>query len=324
MPVGFYPYFSHISLRFPAAVAVGLDLGVWVATIPVLDCNPTSSYCSSTWRASVGQNTSGLCAADTVRDVVTSQSLNRQSLDYVRYGMVALSCSPPSNKVQVWVLPPLPYWVYLTPLILAVFRWWCGCLIHYWRRLIVVSLLTSVTLMGRPHCGDDEYCVCPLLLCHSGLAIYNPSQRLRFVIGFWWPLLDVDLLSMSSPSPYASQALGHSVVLPSSATNGREGARTGAKMPHILNITEGASSKSPSPLTAVTFSEALILGVGCQDQPSAKASESLGRESASLPTQPASMSSLCLLGKPWGDPIPLSIVMSKTCKDWGFIKGQLD
>ena len=36
------------------------------------------------------------------------------------------------------------------------------------------------------------------------------------------------------------------------------------------------------------------------------------------------MSSFCLLGKPWGDPIPLSIIISKTRKDWGFLKGQLD
>ena len=36
------------------------------------------------------------------------------------------------------------------------------------------------------------------------------------------------------------------------------------------------------------------------------------------------MYTLCLLGKPWGESIPLSIVMSKTRKDWGFIKGQVD
>jgi len=42
------------------------------------------------------------------------------------------------------------------------------------------------------------------------------------------------------------------------------------------------------------------------------------------PSQPVSMRTLCLLGKPWGEPIPLAIVMSKTRKDWGFVKGQLN
>jgi len=36
------------------------------------------------------------------------------------------------------------------------------------------------------------------------------------------------------------------------------------------------------------------------------------------------MHTLCLLGKLWGETIPLSVVISKTRKDWGFIKGQVD
>ena len=40
--------------------------------------------------------------------------------------------------------------------------------------------------------------------------------------------------------------------------------------------------------------------------------------------QPVSMRTLCLLGKLWGDSIPLAIVMSKTRKDRGFVKGQID
>jgi len=36
------------------------------------------------------------------------------------------------------------------------------------------------------------------------------------------------------------------------------------------------------------------------------------------------MSNLCLLGKLWGETVPLAVVMAKTRKDWGFVKGQLD
>ena len=42
------------------------------------------------------------------------------------------------------------------------------------------------------------------------------------------------------------------------------------------------------------------------------------------PSQPVSMRTLCLLGKPWEEPFPLAIVMSKTRKDRGFVKGQID
>jgi len=54
----------------------------------------------------------------------------------------------------------------------------------------------------------------------------------------------------------------------------------------------------------------------------------MGRVSAPfevLPSpQPISMRNLCLLAKFWGEAVPLAIVMSKTRKDWGFVKGQLD
>jgi len=315
MPVGFLPFFSHISLRFTATVAVSLDLCVWMAPITVFACSPTSGYYSSSWKASIGQNSSCLCATVVVRDVVAPKSVSRPHLDAGRYGKIALTCSSPTNKAKVWDLNSLSHWVYLTPLILTVLRWWCGCLVHCWSRLIVVSLPPSVTHLGSHHCGDVESCVCPLLLCHTGFAIYTPLQSLELVIGFWWTLLAVDFLSMSSPPSSPSEHLGHPVILPPFPYDGRAGGRNATQSPHNPSHTEGSCSKAPSPLTAATFSEALILGVGCQDQPTAKGSELLGRESASSPTPPASMSSLCLLAKPWGDPIPLAIVISKTRKD---------
>ena len=32
----------------------------------------------------------------------------------------------------------------------------------------------------------------------------------------------------------------------------------------------------------------------------------------------------CLIGKIWGDPIPISAIIHKTKKDWYFVKGQVD
>jgi len=77
-------------------------------------------------------------------------------------------------------------------------------------------------------------------------------------------------------------------------------------------------------VAASSFSEALVRGLGCPNPSSLSVSENQGHDSSSPSHPPFSLSSLCLLGKPWGDPIPLSIIMSKTRKDWGFVKGQLD
>ena len=125
----------------------------------------------------------------------------------------------------------------------------------------------------------------------AGFTIYSPPQRLLFVIGLCWLQLHSVPLTMSSPFPSASQAPSVDAVLPPSPR---------------ASIEEGRSKPSP-PLHAASFSEVLICGVSGPGQPSANAAVSHGRESDPSPTQPVSMHSLCLLGKPWGDPIPLAI-----------------
>jgi len=100
---------------------------------------------------------------------------------------------------------------------------------------------------------------------------------------------------------------------------------------------ESPSSCQPPSLAKATFSEAVVLGT-CSSRsvlaPNVSAPLSPGSSappsSVSEPTESplhssaASMHSLCLLGKPWGESIPLPVVISKTRKDWSFVKGQLD
>jgi len=93
----------------------------------------------------------------------------------------------------------------------------------------------------------------------------------------------------------------------------------------------------PSSSCPASFAEALILGGGGSCPVSTLGTTSplplvseVAPPPVSAPSDPhtpshsTSMHSLCLLGKPWGEPIPLSIVISKTRKDWGFAKGQID
>jgi len=138
------------------------------------------------------------------------------------------------------------------------------------------------------------------------------------------PLLFGGLFLMSSPSSSAFPVLGHETGLVPPTVLAQTDIRSRVTSSPTVISAEGDCSKDPAPLAAATFSETLIFGVGCQGKPSVSPSASHAPDTASTPSQSAGMSALCLLGKPWGDPIPLAIVMSKTRKDWSFIKGQLD
>jgi len=103
-------------------------------------------------------------------------------------------------------------------------------------------------------------------------------------------------------------------------------------LPHLA-ITEASRPLQPHSVASATFAEALILGGSGQGSgpnssvlshlPSASSSEQVPLAAHSV-SPSASMHSLCLLGKPWGEAIPLTIIKSKTHKDWGFVKGQID
>ena len=322
--VGFYPLLPHFPVRLNVAEATGSDFDIWVVHRPVLVYLHLSGYCSSVWRTPIGQVGSELCAVDTVSEMVTLQPSNRSRLDTVRYGMAISRCSPPPKSSQVWVLSSLSLWIYLIPPTLIEYCWRYGCLIDLWSRLIVASLTPSVIRMGRPCSGIDPHRWWPSSPYHVVFVISTPSLRFLVVIGFCWPLLDGVFLIMSSHPSSGFPVLGHDAGLDSTTVIDQAENRPGSLTSPTVISSEGDCSKSHAPSSAATFSEALILGVGCQDIPSASPSATHGHETASTPIQPAGMSSLCLLGKPWGDPIPLAIVMSKTRKDWGFIKGQLD
>ena len=42
------------------------------------------------------------------------------------------------------------------------------------------------------------------------------------------------------------------------------------------------------------------------------------------PTNMDELLACCIIGKIWGDPIPLPAIIHKTKKDWYFVKGQVD
>ena len=253
------PFFSHISLRFTAAVTVSLDLCVWTAPIPVFDCRPCSNYCSAPWTTSINQNYCGLCAALMVRAMLSPKSVSRSDLAFARYDNFVFNCYSPNIIAKVWALTTLSNRVFLSSLILALFRWWCGCLIYCWSRLIVMNLNPSLAHMDRPICGAIEYCVCPMLLCHTDFAIYMRAQRLVLFIGFWWTLLAIDFFLMSSSPSSPPQNRDHAVDLSPPTLEGRPGTRTETNSPHILSKAEGSCSKSPFLLPAATFSEGLIV-----------------------------------------------------------------
>jgi len=111
----------------------------------------------------------------------------------------------------------------------------------------------------------------------------------------------------------------------------------GPSLTPSLSASESPSSRQPSSLAKVTFSEAVVLGnsssrsvsapnVSAPLPPGSGAPPSVvsAPSESPLPSSAASMHNLCLLGKPWGESIPLPVVISKTRKDWGFVKGQLD
>lgn len=44
----------------------------------------------------------------------------------------------------------------------------------------------------------------------------------------------------------------------------------------------------------------------------------------SHPSQLDELLACCLIGKIWGDPLPIPAIIHKTKKDWHFVKGQVD
>jgi len=138
-------------------------------------------------------------------------------------------------------------------------------------------------------------------------------------------LLDSDLYLMTTPSSSPSKSPSLSAGLPLLTD--------GSTSPCKLNVAEHSSPRKPYSLTMATFSEALILGVGGQcsasnkSPPPAEVPDHPPVNDSSEhqpPSHPASMRTLCLLGKPWGETIPLPVIISNTRKDWGFVKGQID
>jgi len=94
---------------------------------------------------------------------------------------------------------------------------------------------------------------------------------------------------------------------------------------------ENSTTPRPHSVATATFAEALVLGrssqcpdstsLGCTHLPPSSGAE---QTHGSAPSLPSCMENLCLLGKPWGDAIPLPVIISKTRKDWSFVKGHLE
>uniref|UniRef100_A0A7C9CSY6 DUF4283 domain-containing protein n=1 Tax=Opuntia streptacantha TaxID=393608 RepID=A0A7C9CSY6_OPUST len=163
--------------------------------------------------------------------------------------------------------------------------------------------------MDRPYCCTVELGLTDLLSCLGVCGIYSPSWGYWVVNFLCLPSLVIAPSDMSSSPPVNSHGLDSENTLPPSS---------------VLSRTESLRVSSPPPAPKASFSEALALGLGGSGKSSAGPSVQSEHQSAPAHNSPVSMSSLCLLGKPWGDPIPLAIIMSKTRKDWGFIKGQID
>ena len=190
----------------------------------------------------------------------------------------------------------------------------------------MLSLSYFDSLCGRSHCGYRSDYLWWVSLLRDVVALYFPAQIALFLIPIWMCLLVSDPRAMATPSSSPSKPPPPKVVLPTSAA--------GPPSPLTLNEPGSSRPSKPSSSTMATFSEALILGSGGHRSASATNAPThlppvsgVTQILVSVPSDslnhslPASMHNLCLLGKPWGEAIRFPIVMSKTRKDWGFVKG---
>ena len=154
----------------------------------------------------------------------------------------------------------------------------------------------------------------------AALAIYISLLLSIRAFSLWWIIFIFMLPLMAPSSPTRPRTLAQ-----------RDDLTVEAIAPHSPTPIEGVETprrRMPSSPTPATFSEALVLGVGgLSSTPTSTGIHEPTTDRPSEvppPSQSLSMHNLCLLGKPWGESIPLSIVMSKTHKDWSFVKGQID
>ena len=306
--LGFSYPFCPLLNRSDASVVSDLDLTVWTLVLPVCDC-------SLAWRLAATPIYTGSCALDTVSDVFAFPSSDRHRSTQVKYGMVVLLCALPSTSDQVWVFLPLPCRVNLTPLTCIFSSCWCDCSLNFWRCLRVGSLLTPVPLIDRPYRGVVLNSKWLLFCCSVGLPTYNAALFLSFRAKLWWPPLDIVRPLCSVPFPFVIPVLAWGITMSSSNDSFCESDLHGTTPDPSLHPSDNPSLNPPPPLSAPSFAEALVCGLGCQNPTSPRAPGNQGRESTTSSHQPFSLSTFCLLGKPWGDPIPLHIIMSKTRKD---------
>ena len=306
--VGDWLICSLISFSLQATETTVPPLFARVVLCPISLTRDSTDYCSSVWWLCMGH-------IDKVGVVALPHPVTRSRLDQIRYRTVHFSLIPQSD--QVWASPLLSLWVYLLLQSVLVFRWWCDYWSTFRSFLTVVWFVLSDTSVGWLYCGSVQSSWCMINACPCFFAIYIVSQFDLGVHSLWLIWLAGVSFTMPSPPPPVSSTLEPNVTtLPR--------ARPGASPVLSTLNSEGDCSLNHAPLPAASYSEALILGGGSQTHPSGLPSDGPSCETTPPTTQSEGMSSLCLLGKPWGEPIPLSIIISKTRKDWSFLKGQLD
>ena len=199
---------------------------------------------------------------------------------------------------QVWVSSPLLFWLPPFP---------------------VEGLSCSADPIHLAGSRVGVSCVCLSLVGLPDCAIYYHVFVFVRVLLFWelvFILLNSIMASSSPSCPQSAQCDDPPSAVPMPQP-----------LPPIGHVATSRLSQ-PASSNPASFSEALILGVGGQSSnPSASAglnSPSNQPAEAPAPSQWFNMQTLCLLGKPWGEAIPLAIVISKTRKDWNFVKGQID
>uniref|UniRef100_A0A7C9ABN9 DUF4283 domain-containing protein n=2 Tax=Opuntia streptacantha TaxID=393608 RepID=A0A7C9ABN9_OPUST len=284
---GFLLFNDHLSTRFLESVAVSPKICAGIAYFTAFVCRPCIE--SLVWMMYFNRIFVDPCVLNTVREVAVSTSVQCSAVIADRHGKLPLNCASSSCQTQVWVLPSSPI---------------------------------SVTVLGCLYCGVTVICVFAWFDFCPGSAIYIHAHFLDLVLVCRWSLISDYSINMSSSPSSPSLHCGPTDNLSDDAR--KEGTQTVSKPRPEAPSPHASSPQVSSPLPVASYSEALILGMSHHVQPQETPSQGPGRESAVPPPPPASMSSLCLLGKPWGDPIPLAIIMSKTRKDWGFVRGQLD
>uniref|UniRef100_A0A7C8YQJ1 DUF4283 domain-containing protein n=1 Tax=Opuntia streptacantha TaxID=393608 RepID=A0A7C8YQJ1_OPUST len=190
--------------------------------------------------------------------------------------------------------------------------WWYG----------LVLVVYSDFFCARAYCESRSGCLWWVPFVRVIVALYCSVQAALFIILLWLLLLVSDPSIMSAPSSSIPKTLSPQTDLHS---------------PNVGSPSPPPLPSKPSSSSSVSYSEVLILGGGGQCSDPANINPTLNPQDnkvAQSPMSPpsdshnqthsASMHTLCLLGRPWGEAIPLPIVISKTRKDWGFVKGQLD